>query len=237
MHEGHRQRMLERLEKAEDTLDEHELLEILLYNAIPRKNTNEIAHRLLSSFGSLGAIFRAGTEQLMAVGGVGESTAAYLRCIGLFYEKMEFGDDDLPSAFSYNSFSQYLLAHFKDAAHEYVEFYALDSSDRIKYHVRYTSSEADKVSVAPEDVSRFFASCRPSAVIVVHNHLCNSSSPSSSDDLFTEQVQMFCVLNGAEFYDHIIVSSAGLYSYHLERRLDTIKQVYNTGIFGAKLKS
>ena len=89
MHEGHRKRMLERLEHAERSLEEHELLEILLFNAIPRKNTNELAHALLSAFGSLDALFHAGTDELKAVPGVGGSTAAYLRIIGMFLERAE----------------------------------------------------------------------------------------------------------------------------------------------------
>ena len=59
MHEGHRQRMLQRLEDAEH-LQDHELLEIPLFNAIPRKNTNPLAHELLSEFASLDGLMRAG---------------------------------------------------------------------------------------------------------------------------------------------------------------------------------
>ena len=62
MHEGHRQRMLQRLKNAQD-LQDHELLEILLYNAVPRKNTNPTAHELLSAFPSLSEMFRAGFEE------------------------------------------------------------------------------------------------------------------------------------------------------------------------------
>ena len=82
MHEGHRQRMIARLEDHEESLLDHELLEILLFNAIPRKNTNEIAHALLEKFGSLSAIATAETKSIATVKGVGESTAAYL---GVFF--------------------------------------------------------------------------------------------------------------------------------------------------------
>ena len=104
MHEGHRKRMLERLERAEGSLEEHELLEILLFNAIPRKNTNELAHRLLSAFGSLRSLFRAGMSELKAVPGVGESTAAYLKIVGMFLERADGKELSLPSAFSFAEF-------------------------------------------------------------------------------------------------------------------------------------
>ena len=68
MHEGHRKRMLQRLEHAEG-LQDHELLEILLFNAIPRKNTNPLAHELLTSFPSMGELFRADYAELLNVDG------------------------------------------------------------------------------------------------------------------------------------------------------------------------
>ena len=90
MHEGHRKRMIERLENGEAGLSDHEILELLLFNAIPRKNTNEIAHALLNKFGSISAISRADLESLKAVEGIGEGTAAYLRCVFLLMERMKF---------------------------------------------------------------------------------------------------------------------------------------------------
>ena len=81
MHEGHRQRMYDKL-KNDDGLFDHELLEILLFNALPRKNTNPIAHELLDTFGSLAGVLAADTEKLKAVNGVGENVALYLKCIG-----------------------------------------------------------------------------------------------------------------------------------------------------------
>jgi len=79
--------MLQRLEHAEG-LQDHELLEILLFNAIPRKNTNPLAHELLTSFPSMGELFRADYAELLNVDGVGPETAAYLRCIGLLMERI-----------------------------------------------------------------------------------------------------------------------------------------------------
>ena len=71
MHEGHRKRMLERLAQGGENLQEHELLEILLFNAIPRKNTNEIAHNLLNAFGNIDGVFGAEFSQLSEIEGVG----------------------------------------------------------------------------------------------------------------------------------------------------------------------
>ena len=67
--------MLRRLEKNEESLEEHELLEIMLFNAVPRKNTNPAAHELIRAFGSLEGVLRASFEQLRTVNGIGAETA------------------------------------------------------------------------------------------------------------------------------------------------------------------
>ena len=68
-HDGHRHRIIEKLDTG--VLCEHELLEILLFNALPRRNTNDLAHRLLTAFGSIRGVFSASVEQLKLVDGVG----------------------------------------------------------------------------------------------------------------------------------------------------------------------
>ena len=80
MHEGHRERLREKLISSPNTLNPREVLEILLFYAIPRKNTNEIAHQLLDMFdGSLRNVLQADMELLKSVKGVGENTAYFLK--------------------------------------------------------------------------------------------------------------------------------------------------------------
>ena len=79
LHDGHRQRMKERFARhGLDSFAEHEALELLLYYAIPRRDTNELAHTLLDRFGSLERVLLAPREELMKVPGVGEGAALLL---------------------------------------------------------------------------------------------------------------------------------------------------------------
>ena len=79
-HAGHRSRMRSKaLTYGLDHLDDHEVLEMLLYHAIPRGDTNETAHRLLERFGSFRGLLEAPPEELQAVPGVGESAAVLLK--------------------------------------------------------------------------------------------------------------------------------------------------------------
>jgi DNA repair protein RadC len=84
-HSGHRKRIIAKLDK--NVLLEHELLEIFLFNAIPRRNTNDIAHRLLARFKSIRGVLDASVAELKTVEGVGENVAAYLVTAGAFFKK------------------------------------------------------------------------------------------------------------------------------------------------------
>ena len=229
MHEGHRQRMLERLESAEGSLQEHELLEILLFNAIPRKNTNELAHRLLSAFGSLRAVLGAEMAELKAVPGVGESTAAYLRIIGIFYARAQLKEPELPSAFSFAAFHPFLIERFEGAREEYVELYSLDGKDCVKNVRRFSSEKSFQAAVDPKEISRFLVEAKPAAMVAVHNHITGPATPSREDDDFTAQLEILCSMHNVSLRDHIICSPEGVYSYFLSGKLNELSARYSIG--------
>ena len=225
MHEGHRQRMLERLESAEGSLQEHELLEILLFNAIPRKNTNELAHRLLSTFGSLRAVLGAEMAELKAVPGVGE----YLRIIGIFYARAQLKEPELPSAFSFAAFRPFLIERFEGAREEYVELYSLDGKDCVKNVRRFSSEKSFQASVDPKEISRFLVEAKPAAMVAVHNHITGPATPSREDDDFTAQLEILCSMHNVSLRDHIICSPEGVYSYFLSGKLNELSARYSIG--------
>ena len=82
LHDGHRQRLIQRfLEEDLDNFEPHNVLELLLFYAIPRKDTNELAHVLIDTFGSLKGVFDAPYEELIKVAGIGPNTAALLKLV------------------------------------------------------------------------------------------------------------------------------------------------------------
>ena len=109
-HAGHRKRLMQKL--ACGALLEHEVLEALLFNAVPRKNTNDLAHKLLAEFGSVTAVLGAPMSALTKVDGVGESVAAYLRCVGTFCERYyaEY-KERFPDMYDEKDFSKIGRAH------------------------------------------------------------------------------------------------------------------------------
>ena len=82
LHEGHRQRLRERFLRDPESLAEHELLELALFYAIPRRDTNDIAHSLIEQFGSLSGVLEADIELLKTVSGIHNGAAAFLRVLG-----------------------------------------------------------------------------------------------------------------------------------------------------------
>ena len=82
MHEGHRRRLMDRyIKEGLINFEDHQVLELLLFYAIPRKDTNEIAHILLKSFGSLSNVFEADAEELMKIEGIGKNAAVLIKMV------------------------------------------------------------------------------------------------------------------------------------------------------------
>ncbi len=222
MHEGHRKRILEKIIVAEGALAEHELLEILLFNAIPRQNTNPIAHRLIQTFGSLYGVLQAPREQLLEVEGVGDATASYLKCVSLIFERLERVEQKATPFYSLSDFTNLIEKRFHGVTDEILEMYCLDASGKVKFIKRYTSYERNRVQTNAEEVSRLIAMQMPKGMVAVHNHPLSSSQPSAQDDAFTAQVEMICSIHGIQFFDHIILGMDGNYSYHRAGRLEKI---------------
>ncbi len=216
--------MIERL-MSEDHLKDHEILEIILYSAIPRRNTNETAHNLLDAFGSLQNIFHAGVEKLTAVAGVGVNTAAFLVSLGRAMDRViEYRENDLPYAYSYESFSGYVKGRFRSAKQEFIELYAVKKNGQVLFCQRFTSDENDSVRISRAEIAKFVATFAPHQAILVHNHCTENFFPSQEDDVFTKHVCLGLTMFDVELLDHYIVSPAGTYSYHMQGRMLQIRR-------------
>lgn len=226
MHEGHRKRLLEKL-KDGNNLYEHELLEILLFNAYPRKNVNPVAHKLLSHFASVKAVLSADFHELCSVEGVGENVALYLMCIG---KCIELGNNCDSFAVIRNTaeFKKFISSRFRGKGSEILEFYLMDKNGRIKRISTFTNDDANRVDVRPEEILKLISVHKPYGLYVAHNHVGCSAQPSAPDDKFTKHVQLVCSINNTKFYDHCIyVSDDDIYSYFMTNRIDEIKDSYS----------
>lgn len=224
MHEGHRGRMYGKLESAEALYD-HELLEILLYFAYPRADTNPVAHALMERFLTMSGVFGAEIGELVGVKGVGLATARYIKTLGLCFKRIS---DEAAGAVVlkvYGDCVKFASIRLRGRSEEYLELYLTKKSGRLMRILSFTSEDMNRVSVTAERIVEAFAYVKPHGVVVAHNHLNGKAQPSPSDDLFTKQLQLICSMNGVALIDHIVYASCGeVYSYHASHRLDGIKK-------------
>ena len=220
MHDGHRMRLRERLKKG--SILEHELLEVLLFNGVPRLNTNELAHRLLATFGSISEVFCASMEQLQQVEGIGESLAAYIYVAGLCYERYyeaKIQPKSRPREYETDAFLSFVKETYAETNREVFDLYALDENSRITVCKRFSQDSMFNVEVEPEEIAEFLTKNRASGLVMVHNHPFGDAKASKSDDAVTMKCQMICSFQNVLLCDHVIYSPTGLYSYYRSGRL------------------
>lgn len=223
VHDGHRKRLIEKL--SQGALLEHELLEALLFNAIPRRNTNDIAHRLLSTFGSIENVFNATVEDLKTVDGVGESVAAYLFCIGAFYKRMAENERtrSAPKKWERVEFQNYVQKAYAGLHREVMDVYLLNPNCEIIYKKRFTDENAESVCINPAEFSKLFFNKNVGGLVMVHNHPNGIAEPSKQDDVSTFRCRQICGFHNVMLCDHIIYAPNGVYSYYFSGRLKRIE--------------
>ena len=225
-HGGHRRRLIEKCKK--ENLTECEYLEILLFNALPRRNTSDLAHRLLSHFGTVNRIFSATIEELCLVDRVGESVALYLHCIGRFYDSYARKEDNrYCGKYDTERFVSHLKNLSKYPSEEVLEVFLLDENGYILTKQSFDGGVA-RVIVNPEALTRLFVDYRPSGVVIAHNHPSGSPLPSVKDDEMTKKCQLLCAGHNVMFCDHIIYAKDGVYSYYQAGELKMISKEYST---------
>lgn len=207
IHEGHRKSVRERYIRrgSLDEYEDHQILEMLLFYAIKRRDVNPLAHRLINRFGSLKAVLKADHADLIAAG-LSENTATLLKLVGDIgtaidrREAYETTVKTLDDAF--------MVCHgllFRETA-EIVALICLDSKNRVKLIRTRTEGLNNKVEALPKWVVDTALSCSAAAVIIAHNHPSDNPEPSVSDRETTALLHRILTPIGIALYDHIIVT-------------------------------
>ncbi|MBR2374698.1 MAG: RadC family protein [Clostridia bacterium] len=216
LHEGHRARLIEKLASAENSVLEHELLELLLFSAIPRRNTNDIAHRLLAEFGSIPQVFAASMEDLQRVEGIGKNAAAFLRCIGIFQERYYTTNLKIYSGeFSVDQFLAYAKKYYYRETEEVFDVYFLRSDREVFGLQRFSVHSPRMVEFLSGEFAETLVRVKPAGVVVVHNHPLGSSRPSQADFATTKRCQEICGAHNVLLCDHVIYGRDGVYSFYI----------------------
>lgn len=221
MAHGHRKRVYEKL-KANNTFFDHEVLEILLFNAYPRIDTNPIAHALLQRFPSLYAVLHADVQELTSIPNVGENVALYLKTVGMCMDKCQ-AKEYFTIMDNIQDMVKFIALRFDGMINEMVEIYMLDDKNKVVRILSFTDKRSTHVHVPIQELMDGLNHVKPKGIVVAHNHTDKISLPSGMDHGFTQQVKAICHMFHVHFYDHIVyVSPQNYYSYRKENTLDII---------------
>ncbi len=208
-HEGHRERMRNRFREAGlDSFSDHEILELLLFYALPQKNTNEVAHDLIKTFGSLDKVLEADTGALIQVKGIKEASALYLNIIcGVLrrYVMLKNTERDL-SLRDISEVGNYLINYYTGITVEKVVALLFDSQNRLDRIINVSSGDASEASVDIQKILRDSIIWEASFVIVAHNHPNGELLPSSEDYMVTQKLCQVFSLMKITFVEHILVA-------------------------------
>ena len=194
VHDGHRARKKEQFRThGLDAFADHEVLELLLYYAVPRQDTNPIAHRLMKKFGSLDAVFSADCEALAQVEGMGENAATLLTLIYPLLRRIRAAS---------GAHETVLSGEKEEKLYEA----CLDAKGRLLACQLIAEGTNDSVQLSIRRIVENAIRCGASSVVLSHNHPSGVALPSPDDNAAT--LSAFDALRtvGVELADHIIVA-------------------------------
>lgn len=206
MHEGHRDRMRGRyLSEGLEGFAPHEALELLLFYAIPRRNTNPVAHALMDAFGSLRGVLEASPQDLKRVPGVGESAAVLLSLAGRLWRSAETGAGRTVLLTRMDA-ARYCTALLSGEKYELFCVLSLNASMELLHTERVAVGSVSDVPSYPRKVAEAALRAGATGVVLCHNHPGGVAEPSNEDIASTQQIGAMLSAMGICLYDHLIVA-------------------------------
>ena len=231
-HENHRQRMYQRYQKSGlDGFAPHEVLELMLYYVIPRKDVNPLAHDLIDSFGSFSNVLDAHPDDLAKVAGISERSAVYLnmlpKIMRLYNTQKAQSSRPLDSVAKVAEFAHDLFYGWNK---EVFYLLCLDSKCSLTQYVQISVGETGGLHVHPKKVVEAAIRYNSSQVIFAHNHPAGIVTPSDEDITFTRRLAVVMSTIDIPVVDHVIVNDTASYSFAKHGRMQQINKDVNIRI-------
>jgi DNA repair protein RadC len=214
-HLGHRERLRERFSKGgADAMPDYELLELMLFRAIPRQDTKPIAKALIARFGSFGDVLAAPVARLKEVQGVGDKVAFELKLIQAASVRMARNTVlSKPALTSWTALIEYCTAAMAYDDREQFRLLFLDRKNVLIADEVQQRGTVDHTPVYPREVIKRALELSASAIILVHNHPSGDPTPSQADIDMTRQIVDAASKLTITVHDHIIIGRAGHTSF------------------------
>lgn len=216
--EGHRARMRLRLLTAgPDSLADYELLEMVLFLALPRRDTKPISRALLERFGSFANAIAAPLAELRAVEGIGESGAAALKVVHAAALRLARAEvKDQPVLSNWDRLIDYLTVVMTREKVEQFRVLFLDSKNRLIADEAQSKGTVNHTPVYPREVVKRALELQATALILAHNHPSGDPTPSTPDIEMTREIKRAADVLSITLHDHVIVGNGRWLSFRRE---------------------
>ena len=206
-HAGHRQRLRARfIEGGPDALPDYELLEMVLFRAIPRRDTKPLAKALIAHFGSFNEVITAPVDRLTEVTGVSEGVATELKLIQAAALRLaKSAVMDRPAISSWSALVDYCSAAMAYETTEQFRVLFLDRKNVLIADEIQSRGTIDHTPVYPREVIKRALELGASALILVHNHPSGDPSPSRADVEMTKKIEDAAKPLGVAVHDHLVI--------------------------------
>ena len=208
---GHRERLRARFREAgPDALSDYELLELILFRAIPQRDVKPLAKELIATFGSFGEVVGAPRARLVAMKGLGEAAVSELKIVHAAAQRLAKGElRKRPVLSSWGNVLDYCRTAMAFSDKEEFRLLFLDKRNQLIADEVQQKGTVDHTPVYPREVVKRALELSATAIILVHNHPSGDPTPSTADIQMTKSIMSISSPLGISVHDHIIVGKNG----------------------------
>ncbi|TGD67168.1 JAB domain-containing protein [Tabrizicola sp. WMC-M-20] len=206
----HRKRLRDRfMAGGGASMPDYELLELLLFRAIPRQDVKPLARALIDTFGDLNRVISAPASRLLGVKGVGEAVVCELKIFEAVSQRMMRARImHQPVLTSWDALLDYCHTTMAHRDTEQFRILFLDRKNTLIADEEQAKGTVDHVPVYPREVVKRALELNASALILVHNHPSGDPTPSQADITMTNQILDACQALGISLHDHLIIGKS-----------------------------
>ncbi len=235
VHEHHRQRMKNRfLKEGFDVFADHEKLEMLLFYAVPRQNTNEIGHELLRTFGSFSRVLEADISELCKIKGISEHSAILIKMILPICNAYLLDRQPDIQTYEYDEMGKYFCAYFAGFTTESCCAVFLDNSLNIISMERLADGEVNALNLNLRHIATQAVKLGASSVVLAHNHPRGTVIPSAIDIETTNAASNSLGLLQINLIEHYIIAG-DRYSGVVKKTMSRVSEDFRHLIFNYEL--
>jgi DNA repair protein RadC len=208
---GHRERLRERFRKGgSQALADYELLELVLFRAMPRRDIKPIAKALIARFGSFAEVVSARPERLLEIDGIGDAAVTDLKIIEAAARCLSWSSiAKRPALSSFSAVVDYCRTAMAFLDHEEFRILFLDKKNQLIADEVQGVGTVDHAPVYPREIMRRALELNASALILVHNHPSGDPQPSTDDIHLTHQIIAVGKPLNVAVHDHLIIGKHG----------------------------